>query len=94
MYGLNRYLYVLQALLSQCTAADVLGDAEQHLTVFAPSNEAYTRVGKEFGYTEEGMLNHPALPLSLLNHLVNATVKVQLCLTPPALHAWQLTIVN
>lgn len=58
--------------------ADVLNDPNLVATVFAPTNDAFVKLEKSLGYTQEQLLNSAILKPTLLYHVV-PNVAAQVC---------------
>ena len=50
--------------------ADILNDPNLVATVFAPTNDAFVKLEKSLGYTQEQLLNSNILKPTLLYHVV------------------------
>jgi uncharacterized surface protein with fasciclin (FAS1) repeats len=63
-------LSTLVAALTKVGLADTLNDPNLVATVFAPTNEAFVKLEKSLGYTQEQLLNSAILKPTLQYHVV------------------------
>ncbi len=62
--------HVRLLIFNLCVFLDTLNDPNLVATVFAPTNEAFVKLEKSLGYTQEQLLNSAILKPTLQYHVV------------------------